>query len=378
MSGKLQRVADRPTRRKPSWRIGWLIPAGVALIIGLDAGLLLLGVPAPITMARLPIVHGMLLTLGFVATLISLERATALGRWYGFIAPAILGLGGILLIVDPVPLQIAKIVLTIGAATFTLLYIPLWMRQYDAPLLTQLLAAGLATIGALIWINQTSMLRVIPWLIAFLVLTIAAERVELARISMGPNAGIRALTHAWAFTISLLVSLVYQGIGLMLFGLSMLSLAIWLIMHDVARNTIKQSGVTRYMAACILFGYVWLLVAAAILLFEVPESQEAYDAVVHAIFLGYTFSMIMAHANTILPAVLKIDLPYRAAFWAPIVLLQIALIVRIWIGDGLGLQAGWQIGGVLGVIAILLFAITAVTSAIIGPSKRIQKRVKNG
>ena len=30
-----------------------------------------------------------------------------------------------------------------------------------------------------------------------------------------------------------------------------------------------------------------------------------YDVVVHAVFLGFTISMIMAHAPTILPAVLR-------------------------------------------------------------------------
>jgi hypothetical protein len=79
--------------------------------------------------------------------------------------------------------------------------------------------------------------------------------------------------------------------------------------------------------------------------------------------------MIMAHATTILPAVLHITLPYRRAFWAPIVLLQVSLVVRLWIGDALGLPVGWQIGGVLGVAALLLFVITAVTSAILGPPR---------
>ena len=50
------------------------------------------------------------------------------------------------MIVAPVPLIAAKIVLAAGAAAFVLLYIPLWQRQYDAALLTQLLAAGLAMV----------------------------------------------------------------------------------------------------------------------------------------------------------------------------------------------------------------------------------------
>lgn len=346
----------------------WMLPAGLALLAGLDAGLLLLGLPAPVTAERLPAVHGILLVLGFVGTLISLERATALARPLGYLAPAVLGLGGILLVVPAVPLLIAKVVLAVGAACVVVLYVPLWRRQYDHALLTQLLAAGLALAGALIWIGQDALTRVVPWLIGFLVLTIAAERVELARITMGPRAGIRLLVHAWAVTAALVVGLVSPDPGAIMLGLALLSLTGWLVVHDVARRTIRARGVTRYMAACILAGYVWLTVAGLVLLLGMPAAQPAYDAVVHAVFLGYTFSMIMAHATTILPAVLRIALPYRPAFWAPIALLQVALVVRVWIGDGLGMPVAWRIGGVLGVIALVLFVLTALYSALRGPA----------
>jgi hypothetical protein len=345
----------------------WMLPAGLALLAGLDAGLLLLGLPAPVTAERLPAVHGMLLVLGFVGTLISLERATALARPVGYLAPAVLGLGGILLVVPAVPLLIAKVVLAVGAACAVVLYVPLWRRQYDHALLTQLLAAGLALAGALIWIGQDALTRVVPWLIGFLVLTIAAERVELARITMGPRAGIRLLVHAWAVTAALVVGLVSPDAGAIMLGLALLSLTGWLVVHDVARRTVRARGVTRYMAACILAGYVWLTVAGLVLLLGMPAAQPAYDAVVHAVFLGYTFSMIMAHATTILPAVLRIALPYRPACWAPIALLQVALLVRVWIGDGLGMPVAWRIGGVLGVIALVLFVLTALYSALRGP-----------
>ncbi|QUY63147.1 hypothetical protein [Gulosibacter molinativorax] len=364
--------------RGPSWRLAWLVPAAVALLLGLDAGLLLLGVPAPLTTERLPNVHGMLLVLGFVGTLIALERATALGRWWGFVAPALLGLGGILLVTSAVPLTVGKAVLVAGAAAFMLVYVPLWRRQYDAPLLVQLLGAALGLCGAIIWLVEDGMARVVPWLIGFVVLTIAAERVELAHITMGPRAGGVLLGHAWGVTGSLVVGLVMPDAGAILLGISLLSLCGWLIRHDIARRTIRSTGVTRYMAACILAGYAWLTVAGIVLLLGDPSGhQPAYDAVTHSIFLGYTFSMIMAHATTILPAVLHISLPYRPAFWGPIALLQLALVVRLWLGDALGLTLGWQIGGGLGVAALLLFAATAIVSALLGAPGGKASRASN-
>ncbi|GAB6859432.1 hypothetical protein [Microbacterium xylanilyticum] len=359
---------------RPGWRLGWILPAGLALLAGLDAALLLLGLPAPVSGARLAQMHGAFMVFGFVGTLIALERASALGRWYGYLAPALLGSGTILLLIDAVPLIAAKAVVAAGMAAFTLVYIPLWRRQYDAPLLTQLLGAALGCAGAVIWLGQESMDRILPWLVAFLVLTIAAERVELARITMGPGAGTRLLAHAWAVALALLVSVALPGLGAIALGIALLSLVAWLVRHDVARRTIRTTGATRYMAACILSGYVWLAVAGIALLFGWPRDAAAVDAVAHAVFLGYTISMIMAHATTILPAVLHVRLPYTRAFWVPAALLQLSLVVRIWFGDMLAMSVAWRIGGVLGEIALLAFLGVAVARAVSGGGGRARAR----
>ncbi|MGO1227775.1 multicopper oxidase domain-containing protein [Brachybacterium sp. AOP42-C2-15] len=359
--------ALRRRRRGPSWRLGWMLPAGLALMAGLDAALLLLGLPAPITTDRLPVVHGMLLVLGFVGTLIALERATALARWYGFLAPALLGLGAIALVADPVPLMVGKVLLVLGTAAFTLVYVPLWRRQHDEAVLTELLAAGLACGGAIRWAGGADFDEVLPWLIGFVVLTIAAERVELARITLGARAGSRVLVHAASLVAALLIGVAWPVAGAVLLGAGLLALTLWLIQHDVARHTIRTRGATRFMAAAILCGYGWLMIAAVVLLLGGTPQGAAYDAVAHAVFLGYTISMIMAHATTILPAVLRIDLPYRSAFWVPLGLLQLSLVVRLGLGDALGWGPAWQLGGVLGVLALLVFVATALTSAVLGP-----------
>lgn len=356
-------------RRRPSWRLGWMLPAGLALLAGLDAALLLLGLPAPVTTARLPLVHGMLLVLGFVGTLIALERATALARWYGFLAPGLLGLAGTSLLADPLPLEVGKTLLVIGTAAFTLVYIPLWRRQHDDAVLVQLLAAGLACGGALRWAGGALFDDVLPWLIGFVVLTIAAERVELARITLGPSAGLRVLVHAASIVLALLVGIWHPEAGAVLLGVALAALAIWLIQHDVARRTVRMLGGPRFMAAAILAGYVWLAVAAGVLMISGRPVGMAYDAVAHSILLGYTISMIMAHSTTILPAVLRIPLPYRPALWVPLGLLQLSLVVRLGLGDALQWTPAWQVGGVLGVLALLLFVLTAVTSAILGPPR---------
>jgi hypothetical protein len=114
-----------------------------------------------------------------------------------------------------------------------------------------------------------------------------------------------------------------------------------------------------------LAGYGWLAVAGAIWLVGGAATEGArYDAVVHAVFLGFTISMIMAHAPVILPAVLRRPLPYHPVFAVPAVLLHGSLVVRLWLGDALGWEAAWRWGGVLNIVAVTSFVVLAVGAVV--------------
>ncbi len=162
-------------------RLALLAPGGIALIAGLDAALLLLGLPAPVTFDRLPDVHGPLLVLGFAGTVIALERAVALRAGWGYAAPAALGLGGIALI-TPVPLAVGQVLLLLGTVGQLVVYRSLWRRQESVALAMQVLGAILAAGSALLWWGGAPVATVLPWFAGFLVLTIAGERLELARV----------------------------------------------------------------------------------------------------------------------------------------------------------------------------------------------------
>jgi hypothetical protein len=151
----------------------------------------------------------------------------------------------------------------------------------------------------------------------------------------------------------------------------LLALTAWLVRHDVARRTINSSGLPRFAACCMLAGQAWLVVAGVIwLLAGATVGGATYDAVVHAVFLGFTISMIMAHASSILPAVTRVPLPYRSAMYAPWLLLQLSLVLRLWGGDALGSELARRIGGAGNAIALLLFLVVAVGSAVRGvPAK---------
>jgi hypothetical protein len=358
------RERARSRGRSGARRLTFLLPAGIALLAGLDAALMLLGLPAPVRTDRLPEVHGLLMVLGFVGTLISLERAVALRRPEGFAAPALLGIGGLLLL-GPLPLAAGQGALLLGAAALVAVYVPLWRRQRDDAVLVQALGAVLATGAAGLWLGGVGVPQLLPWLAGFVVLTIGGERLELARVAMGPDAGRRLVLLSGAVAVAVTASLLFPEPGSVLLGATLLALVGWLGGHDVARRTVRSPGLPRFMALSMLAGYGWLAVAAGVwLLGGATDQGPAYDAVVHAVFLGFTISMVMAHAPVILPAVLRRPLPYHPLLLVPLGLLHGSLALRLWAGDALGHPLAWQVGGVLNIAALLLFVLLAAWSTL--------------
>ena len=206
-----------PPRRTVAWRPLLLVPAGLSLLAGLDAALLLLDLPAPVDTERLPDVHGMLLVLGFVGTLIALERAVALGRTWGLAAPALLGAGAVLTL-SPAPLRAGQLVLVAGTLALVAVYVPLWRRQFDEAVLVQVLGAVLATGATVLWAGGVEVPTLLPWLVAFVVLTIVGERLELARLAMGPSAGPVLVLLATALAVGVVASLLAPRGGSVLLG----------------------------------------------------------------------------------------------------------------------------------------------------------------
>jgi hypothetical protein len=79
-----------------------------------------------------------------------------------------------------------------------------------------------------------------------------------------------------------------------------------------------------------------------------------YDAILHAVYVGFVMAMIFGHAPIIFPAVLGKAIPFHNSFYLHLALLHVSLILRV-AGD----LAFWvplrQWGGFLNTIAILLF-----------------------
>src|SRR5699024_4400424 len=130
--------------------------------------------------------HGPVMVLGFMGTLISPERAQALRNPLAYLAPALLGTGSLLLVLGA-PEYLGKLLLFDGALAFVVLAVALWVRAPLALVAAQALGAFMAALAAGLWL-VVDVAAVIPLLASFLVITIASERAELAQLTMGRRA----------------------------------------------------------------------------------------------------------------------------------------------------------------------------------------------
>lgn len=348
---------------------GWLlVPAALSLLAGLDAGLVRLGGPTPVASERLGDVHGPVMVLGFLGALVALERAVALRRAWAYAAPVLLGAGGLALSA-PLPRVLGQVLLLDGAVTLVAVLLALWGRRLDDTVLVEALGAGLASLAALLML-RVEIPATVPLLAGFVVLTIAAERVELAALHLPSGAARTLVVLALPLAGSATLAAVLPGPGTRSFGVALLLLVTWLGPRDVAVRLVRTSGLPRFAAVAMLAGYAWLGLAGAAWVAVGPTtSARAHDLVVHSVFLGFTMSMVMAHAPVILPAVLRRPLPWHPAFWLPLALLHTMLALRV-AGDVAGAEPLVVVGGTGTAVALLLLPVTAALGSVLASRRR--------
>jgi hypothetical protein len=339
--------------RRPAWaRLPLLVLGFVALFAGLGAGLTRLGWTLPEVAASAAPWHGPLMICGFFGVVISLERAVAIGRLWAYAAPLLAGLGSAAILhgqvaAAPWLMLLASVVMLIGS-------LHVLSRQREPFMAVIALAAACWTVGAALWAAGWAVPDLIGWWLSFLVLTIAGERLELSRF-MPPSRSAERLFGAIVLLLLAALAGWGQPWGAPLYGAGLLALAAWLLRWDIARRTVHQRGLTRFIAVCLLSGYFWLALGGAVMLaFGLTPGGPAYDAALHALMLGFVFAMVFGHAPVIFPAVLRVAVPYHPMFYAPLVLLHGSLLLRV-AGDATG-QFDWtRWGGLLSALALLAF-----------------------
>lgn len=370
-------MPDNLPTRLPFPRVLLLVAGVLTLVVGVLAGLTRLGWTVPLPRPDLAALHGPLMVTGFLGVVIGLERAVGLGRPWAYASPVLAALSAVALVAG-LPVAQAAWGFAAGAAVLAAI---LFRVQRLAPALhhgVQGLAALLLVAGNALWALGQPPALVVPWWTGFLLLTIAGERLELNRLSP-PHPLSRKLFVA--VTALLLAGIGTRAAGLpwgaRLEGLALVLLAAWLGRYDVARRTVRTTGLTRFVAVCLLSGYTWLAVGGGLLLARGGHlGGPLLDAQLHAVMLGFVFAMIFGHAPLIFPAILRTPVPFRPVFYLHLAVLQGTLLLRL-AGDLLEPGAPFadpgalrRLGGMGNALTLLLFFAATAGSALLARRRK--------
>ena len=341
--------------------------AGISLLTGLWVGLVRLGWPLPLPTEQFVMMHGPLMVVGFLGALIGLERAVALNRWWAYGIPVLSVLSALSAMIGGHP-QLSASLAAVASLLMVAVFITLY-RQYPSEHFVIMALSGFVWFsGNALWFTEAAVYVFVPWWVGFLVLMIAGERLELSRLRQ-PTALIRRAFYGC-------VAIILIGLGCSLFdfprairisGLGFLGLAAWLLRYDLAWQSAQQAGLPRFMAISLIAGYLWLAAGGIlwIVFAQFFSAGPRYDAMLHAIFLGFVFSMIFAHAPIILPTITGLALPFQSAFYLHVGLLHLSVLLRI-AGDLAQLLWLQRWGGLLNAAAILFFLVNNVRAVRLG------------
>ncbi len=353
-------------------RIAVALVAVSALVLGVWMGLTRIGwsigsPPAPGT-------HGPILVLGFLGTVIGMERAVAIGKSWAWITP-ILAAASVVAMLTGAPAELTGALLLVAGVVLIVLFAVAYRIQPEAHIIVMGIGAVSWVLAAGTWLAGEPVPSLVPWLAAFLILTIAGERLELARLIATTRSSKWQLAGAVAIVIAgSIIAWVYADTGARIAGLGNLLIALWLLRYDIARRTIRLGGVTRYMAAGLLIGYAWLAVSGTLWITTGLEfGSTGYDAALHTLFLGFIMSMIMAHAPIVIPTLAGLAFPFGREMWIPLIFLQFSVLVRV-AGDLAGSYELKKWGGMLNAIALTLFMLIVVATVIRGERAKPRSR----
>lgn len=340
--------------------------AALSMLIGIVAGWLRLGWNVPIRIEQATALHGALMVGSFLGTLIAMERVAVLKNKWVWAVP--------LAFVSSLPLLLHVSVMAgyfaLVAGSFGYLLVSIYnVKKYRLTGDTLLLIGALfQVLGHLALALTYSYAMAFAGWLAFFVLTIVGERLNLTRF-LPVKKHDRWELFGWLglFIISLGV---YHTHYRFIVSISMAGIAQWLMRNDIARHNLNKKGSYRFLGVTLLSGYSWLLFTGLIAGFN-NGSPWVYDAVLHAFFVGFVLTMIMAHAPIIFPSLLGLSTkPYYPILYGWVGLLQLSILLRV-MGDLSQHSALRQWGGLLNGLAFLGYL---KTIAVLLISKSAPKR----
>lgn len=298
--------------------------------------------------------HGPLFAPVFFGTVIALERAVAFGGGWAMAAPGAGALAALLLVAGFPQAAVLALLSSVGLAVLNLL---LFLRERAAFTGVMLVGAFALVATNAFWVADRPVFLLAPGWMAFFVLTIAAERLELSRLARIPRPAAAALAAVSVATALLACAYpVATGVVRPL-GVGFVVIAAWQLRYDLARRTLRLTGMPRFAAAGILSGSVWLGIAGVLMArYGLPAAGPLYDAPLHAVFVGYVLSMVFAHAPIILPAVARIAVGFHPVLWVPLAALHLSLVARV-AGNVHAIEGLPRWGGLGNALSLVLFAL---------------------
>jgi hypothetical protein len=292
--------------------------------------------------------HGAIMIGCFMGTLVSLERAVALQNRVALLVPALSA-------------YVLLITSSIGLTGITF--------YFQNRLSTT--SFVIAFTGAVCWLLGNVMLVLwkmypvaVSWWMGFILLTIVSSRLKSSMLPLAGKLKFISLYLILGLFIVGLVMPFHGGIGRYLIGAGLISTALWLLKYDAARESIKNEALNRYSGLLMLSGFGWLFITGFFICWG-DLYGPLYDTALHSFFIGFLFSVVMAHGPSIIPTVLALSVkPFHRVLYIWFVFLQSSLIVRI-VANFLAEFELRKWAGLLNGIAILGFFVTMAILLII-------------
>lgn len=298
--------------------------------------------------------HGPLMVVGVFGTVIALERTVALAQSWAFAAPVT---GAVAAFATLSGMAWGPWAAVLSAASLLAINAEIVRRQSLAFTWMMLAGSVVLLLGNLAWALGRPLFQVAPAWMGFFVLTIVAERLELSRLAPTPPRARQAIALlASFFALAASTSPVFGLLSPRAFGASMAAMAVWQLRFDLARRTVKMTGLPRFSAVGVLVAALWMLGSGLLITITgLPAAGPLYDAILHGVFVGYVLSMVFAHAPIILPAVARLRLPFHTALYVPLASLHASLLLRV--GGDLFANATMRSAGSVGnALSLALFA----------------------
>ena len=371
----------------------------LGMVIGVVRLLFFGGVTSQPFLPNLLPYHGEIMVFGFLAVLIVVERYIGalpfkLKRSMHYMPPlvalgAVLKIAGLLWSLQAVNI-VGSVVLAMGLTVYVYL---LWaVGRYSAqplPMRFMMLGGLLLLITALVTVDRPAVgnLSLTLLMLSFPVFTILGERIELSRF-LAPAVHARA---RWGLGLAVLASALLlldlkfpaavPDSAFALWALLVAALVVPLFWAERPLMSGELSvGLSRYLGRHLVVAYLWLMLGLALIVVLAVAGQDRplFDASTHSIAVGFVFTMIMAHAPVIAPALLGRGVVVARLSYYPLVLLTLGNLLRV---GGYGLEeAGLRVGAVVGVsglavlLAIMVFAVMMVR-ALFAPQEQAVDKV---